>query len=264
MAEIDTQCSLLGYSLDDGSGIATRNRSKAGAAYKPLIEIPCSSHAGVKLHVHLELDMDLRTSGWNIQDSQNYLFIDSGGQNGYPRLLSVGEKQFLSNKLPNWNKQTTWGNLELVFNSITEGKGKNQLYAEAQVRLAAERIQRDAEAQALEAQRAVQRAVREQQRIAERTPKSITQEIGKMSKTARDSRSAATLEKWKTLVGSLNDAQHADDVTDVQFRTGQGVAAKYTVSVVLDYKNQATADRRSAADIASIKAKLAGESFTAS
>ena len=89
MAEIDTQCSLLGYSLDDGSGIATRNRSKAGAAYKPLIEIPCSSHAGVKLHVHLELDMDLRTSGWNIQDSKNYLFIDSGGQNGYPRLLKV-------------------------------------------------------------------------------------------------------------------------------------------------------------------------------
>ena len=74
MAEIDTQCSLLGYSLDDGSGIATRNRSKAGAAYKPLIEIPCSSHAGVKLHVHLELDMDLgRTSGWNIQDSKNYI-----------------------------------------------------------------------------------------------------------------------------------------------------------------------------------------------
>ena len=265
LAEIDTKCSQLPYAFKDGSGVAARNRSMAGAAYKPLIEIPCSSHAGVKLHVHLELDMDLgRTSGWNIQDSQQYLFIETGGQNGYPRLLSAGEKQFLSIKLPNWNNRATWDGLSLVFNSITQGRGRKQQYAEAQVRLQAERIQRDAEAQALEAERAVKRAAREEERIAEITPKRITQEIGKMSRTARDKSSRETLEKWKTLVGSLNDAQHSDDVTDVKFQVGQGAAAKYNVSVVINYKNQATADRRLVADIASIKAKLAGSSFEAS
>ncbi len=275
MAEIDTTAAMLGYSFTDGTGVAARNRSKGGAAYKPLIEIRCSSHMGVLLHVHLELDLDFgRTSGWNIQDGSTYKFNDTGGSNGYPRLLSVTEKAFLSAKFPNWNKSATWKDFNLVFNSLTGGKGQKQIYEEAQTRLAQERVERDALAAAQEIERATQRTLREAQRLeAHRlatTPETVTELIGKMSKKARDSRNQQTLDEWKALIGNLNEFQpspasasdSSPDVTEYRFLLGQGAAAKYDASVRITYKNKATADRRKLADIQHFKNKLKDQSFT--
>ncbi|MEZ6064083.1 MAG: hypothetical protein R3C19_27370, partial [Planctomycetaceae bacterium] len=139
MADIHTKVAALSLNFGDATGTAHDNWSKSGGAKKPLIEIPCTTDKNLVLHVHLELDQDFgRISGWNVQRRQyqtppgKYRYIETGSVAGYPRLLSQGEKAFLSRKMPGWNQSSTWDEFNFTFQAIVGGKGRKQRFAEAE------------------------------------------------------------------------------------------------------------------------------------